>query len=67
MDGMNYSERISAAINKLPSNLALKVGMDIDKRISDWLSAGGKEEDPYIFQQVRFAENAATAYQKEMN
>jgi hypothetical protein len=30
---------------------------DIDKRITDWLAAGGSTEDGYIKQQFRFAEN----------
>lgn len=30
---------------------------DIDNRISDWLAAGGTGEDPYIYQQYRYAEN----------
>ncbi|EPY2286899.1 DUF6877 family protein [Clostridium sporogenes] len=29
---------------------------DINKRITDWLAAGGKEDDPYIKQQLRYAE-----------
>lgn len=28
---------------------------DIDKRVGDWLAMGGKESDPYIEQQLRFA------------
>lgn len=30
---------------------------DIDKRISDWLAAGGTDKDPYIYQQYKYAEN----------
>ncbi|MEG2289077.1 MAG: hypothetical protein RSA29_04545 [Clostridium sp.] len=29
---------------------------DINKRITDWLASGGKEDDPYIKQQFRYAE-----------
>ncbi|WMJ79559.1 hypothetical protein RBU49_11730 [Clostridium sp. MB40-C1] len=29
---------------------------DINKRITDWLVAGGKEDDLYIKQQLRYAE-----------
>lgn len=62
---MNYSERISKAISKLPNDVAVKVGTDIDKRISDWLTAGGKEDDSYIMQQVIYAESAAKVYEKK--
>ena len=27
---------------------------DVDKRISDWRSMGGKDSDPYIQQQLRY-------------
>lgn len=27
---------------------------DVDKRISDWRSIGGKDSDPYIQQQLRY-------------
>ena len=29
---------------------------DIEKRITDWLASGGKEDDQYIKQQFRYAE-----------
>lgn len=28
--------------------IPLSVLQDVDKRISDWLATGGKEDDPYI-------------------
>lgn len=63
---MTYAERISKALDKLPNEISLKVATDIDKRISDWLSGDGhKADDPYIFQQVRFAENVAKVYEKK--
>ncbi|MFL2116291.1 DUF6877 family protein [Marinilactibacillus psychrotolerans] len=62
---MNYFDRISTALNKLPDNVAIKIGTDIDKRISDWLAAGGKEDDGYIMQQVIYAESAAKVYEKK--
>lgn len=37
-------------------NLPKEVLQDIDKRITDWIASGGKEDDPYIKQQLRFAE-----------
>lgn len=36
--------------------LPLTVLKDIDQRCGDWLAAGGKQDDPYIYQQLRFAE-----------
>ncbi|MFS0594213.1 DUF6877 family protein [Cytobacillus horneckiae] len=42
-------------INKIAHLLPLEVLNDIDKRIGDWLATGGKESDPYIEQQLRFA------------
>lgn len=30
---------------------------DTNKRIDDWIKSGGKEDDPYIFQQFRYIEN----------
>lgn len=37
-------------------NLPKEVLQDIDKRITDWIASGGKEDDLYIKQQLRFAE-----------
>lgn len=39
-------------LNKIPTE-ALK---DIEKRITDWLAAGGRMDDEYIKQQFRYAE-----------
>ncbi|WP_187372136.1 DUF6877 family protein [Clostridium ihumii] len=44
-------------LNKYASKLPRVVIMDIDKRITDWLAAGGNKEDPYINQQFKYAEN----------
>lgn len=44
-----------AEINKITDQLPLPVLMDINQRIGDWLASGGKESDPYIEQQLRFA------------
>lgn len=56
-------KRIEEALSKVPNEVSLLVLTDINKRITDWLSSGGKEEDPYIEQQVRYAENIAKAYE----
>lgn len=50
---MNPIERISELADKIPV-VALE---DINNRISDWLASGGEETDPYIHQQLRYAEN----------
>lgn len=38
---------------KVPAPIIL----DAKRRMSDWLLSGGKQDDPYMWQQVRFAEN----------
>ena len=42
-------------ITKISSQLPLVVLQDINQRITDWIASGGKETDPYIEQQLRFA------------
>ncbi len=44
-------------IAKIAHQLPMVVLQDINKRITDWLASGGKEDDPYIEQQLRFAQN----------
>ncbi|MDU6304714.1 MAG: hypothetical protein E6585_23845 [Serratia marcescens] len=48
---------INSIEDLLQAKLPAVVISDIDKRISDWLAAGGSEDDPYIKQQFRYAEN----------
>lgn len=43
-------------ITKISSELPLVVLQDINQRITDWLVSGGKETDPYMEQQLRFAQ-----------
>ena len=43
-------------INKL-LKCDIEVLKDINKRMTDWIASGGKEDDPYIKQQLRFAEH----------
>lgn len=50
---MTYLEQI----NKIASQLPLPVLQDINQRVGDWLATGGNENDPYVGQQLRFAEN----------
>ena len=35
---------------------------DLDKRITDWVSMGGKESDPYIQRQIEYAERVHKIY-----
>ena len=42
----------------LPHN----VWKDINKRITDWVSMGGKESDPYIQRQIEYAERVHKIY-----
>ncbi|MBU8567615.1 hypothetical protein KM914_14420 [Virgibacillus pantothenticus] len=48
---MNPIEELHQIAHLVP----MQVLMDIDKRITDWIAAGGNENDPYIEQQVSFA------------
>lgn len=50
---MKPIEKINHIAHKLPI-VALE---DINNRIKDWIVSGGKETDPYIYQQLRYAEN----------
>lgn len=42
-------------ITKIAPQLPLKVLEDITKRISDWIVSGGKNDDPYMEMQLRYA------------
>lgn len=56
MDETNTMQEISSIAHHLP----LVVLQDINQRIGDWLASGGNENDPYIRQQLRFAERFVT-------
>lgn len=43
-------------INRLADQLPLPVVQDLHQRIADWLSTGGSYDDPYMFQQLRYAQ-----------
>lgn len=44
-------------LNEISHLLPLEILSDINKRVTDWLAAGGEEDAPYIEQQVRYARN----------
>lgn len=44
-------------LNEIASKLPLPVLQDINNRIRDWIVSGGEENDEYIGQQLRFAQN----------
>lgn len=46
-------------INELANKLSAEVLIDIMKRMTDWKAAGGKDDDAYMWQQVRYAERCA--------
>lgn len=48
---LNAMEEIKNISSKLPEYVL----EDINRRIGDWLASGGKEDDPYIEQQLRYA------------
>ncbi|AHZ54033.1 MULTISPECIES: DUF6877 family protein [Bacillus] len=50
---MSYLQQINEIASKLP----LPVLEDINNRIRDWIVSGGNEDDEYIGQQLRFAQN----------
>lgn len=46
-------DRLAELAPRLPD----EVMNDIRIRMGDWLVSGGSQNDPYMWQQVRFAEN----------
>ncbi|RAS92101.1 hypothetical protein A6E21_22240 [Bacillus cereus] len=52
---MSYMDRITELALQIP----IDVLEDVTNRIKDWIVSGGKEDDPYIEQQLRFVERVA--------
>ena len=49
-------EKINSIEDLFKYHLPVKVLEDINRRITDWIASGGKEDDAYIKQQLRYAE-----------
>lgn len=58
---MTYLEQL----NQIASQLPLPVLQDINQRVGDWIACGGNENDEYIGQQLRYAENVLKRYPRE--
>ncbi|WP_027638646.1 DUF6877 family protein [Clostridium cadaveris] len=48
--------KIDSILDISKYDVPVTVLQDVDKRISDWLSTGGNEEDPYIKRQLKYIE-----------
>lgn len=51
-------------IHEVAHLLPIHILEDINKRMSDWKSMGGNDDDPYMHQQARYAEMVATQLSK---
>ncbi|WP_407372355.1 DUF6877 family protein [Carnobacterium sp.] len=58
----NYATEITEALSNVPSEIALIVLTDVDKRITDWLASGGDPNARYIQQQVNYAKAISTRF-----
>ncbi len=48
-------------LHQIACELPLNVLSDVKQRIGDWLASGGQETDPYIKQQVAYAQKVYQA------
>jgi len=48
-------------LHQIACELPISVLVDVKQRIGDWLASGGKETDPYIRQQVSYAQKVYAA------
>lgn len=55
IDEENSSTNYLHAIGQIADQLPEPVLRDVNQRVGDWLAMGGKDTDPYIEQQLRFA------------
>ncbi|MGE6602272.1 DUF6877 family protein [Lysinibacillus fusiformis] len=51
-------------LHQIAYELPLNVLSDVKQRIGDWLASGGKETDPYIRQQVAYAQKVYAAFRR---
>lgn len=58
--------KINSILDISKYDVPVTVLQDVDKRISDWLSAGGSEEDLYIKQQLKFIEHVINTMRGEI-
>ena len=59
---MSYDKEIVKALENVPNDISLPVLIDINMRITGWLAGGGRADDHYIEQQVRYARNIGKAF-----
>jgi len=52
-------------IEELISEMPLPVLKDVQQRLNDWAAGGGKEDDPYVEQQLRYMKHVRHAQHAE--
>lgn len=52
---------IMQQIEEIISEMPLPVLKDVQQRLTDWASSGGKEDDPYVEQQLRYMKHVRHA------
>lgn len=62
---MDFGKQIVDALEGVPNEIKLPALADISSRLTDWIFAGGKHDDPYIKQQVNYAKRIGEKYRKE--
>ncbi|WP_201782107.1 DUF6877 family protein [Companilactobacillus nantensis] len=54
---MNLNNDPIERLLEISDRLPITVLADIKSRMGDWMLSGGKKDDSYMWQQVKFAEN----------
>lgn len=54
---MTPADRLSELVSD--NNIPVTALFDVKSRMNDWLASGGKLNDEYMWQQVRYIENIA--------